>query len=207
MLNTLKISEIFWSVQGEGLRVGEPTIFIRLTGCNLQCEFCDTKYAWEGGAEVKIENILDIVQNLREKHNTDWICLTGGEPLIQDIKLLVHQLKSENFKIQIETNGTRYIDIPVDWYSLSPKPKKYFFQPEYKEKAKEVKLIVIRDLKLENIIKLKKEFPKKIPFFLQPCSNQSWSYALARKLLQECLEKGLSNIRLGIQLHRIYKIK
>ncbi|MCP2519413.1 7-carboxy-7-deazaguanine synthase QueE [Candidatus Aminicenantes bacterium AC-335-B20] len=203
----MKISEIFWSVQGEGLRIGEPTIFIRLTGCNLQCEFCDTKYAWEGGIEVKVETILNTVRNLKEKHNTEWICLTGGEPLIQDIRTLVHQLKSENFKIQIETNGTRYIDIPVDWYSLSPKPEEYFYQPKYKGIAKEVKLIVIRNLKSENIIRIRKEFPKKIPLFLQPCSNQSWSYALARKLLQECIEKGFSNIRLGLQLHRIYKIK
>ena len=203
----MKISEIFWSVQGEGLRVGEPTIFIRLTGCNLQCEFCDTKHAWNGGVEIKIENILDIVRNLNRKYNTEWVCFTGGEPLIQDITPLVHRLKSENFKIQVETNGTKYLDIPVDWYSLSPKPEDYFFQPEYRDKAKEVKLVVIKDLKLENILKLRREFPEKTPLFLQPCSNQGWSYALARKLLQECLTQGFSNIRLGIQLHRIYKIK
>ncbi|MFQ6084279.1 MAG: 7-carboxy-7-deazaguanine synthase QueE, partial [Candidatus Aminicenantia bacterium] len=174
-LNILKISEIFWSVQGEGLRTGEPTIFIRLTGCNLKCEFCDTKYAWENGLETTLENISARIKKLREKYKTDWVCLTGGEPLIQDVSLLVNQLKSENFKIQVETNGTKHYSLPIDWYSLSPKPANYFFQPEYKKEAREVKLIVIRNLKLENIIKLRKEFPLKTPIFLQPQSNKKWS--------------------------------
>ena len=75
----LVINEIFYSIQGESSRVGLPTTFIRLTGCPLRCQYCDTEYAFTGGEKMKIETILDKVK----KFPTKYITVTGGEPLAQ----------------------------------------------------------------------------------------------------------------------------
>lgn len=206
-LHSLKITEIFSSIQGEGLRQGDPTLFIRLSGCNLKCAFCDTKYAWEAGKEMRTSEVLEKALRLREKFPTEWICLTGGEPLLQDINELVRKLKKEDFKVQVETNGTCYCSMPVDWYTVSPKPDKYFYQPEYKDKAKEVKVVVSKELDFDVIQKLRGEFPKKTPLLLQLQSNQKWSMDQGLKLTRKTVLAGLKNIRLTLQLHKIYGIK
>ena len=205
--HTLKIHEIFSSVQGEGLRLGEPTLFIRLTGCNLRCPFCDTRSAWEGGKEVALPQIIDQVRKLRKRLFTDWICLTGGEPLLQDIRPLTEALKNMNFHIQVETNATLFKPLPVDWYTISPKPELYFAHPKFRKTAKEIKIVVTRGLTLDIIQRLRSEFPVQIPIFLQPQSMNKWSMDLSQKLLRQSIAAGLKNIRLGIQLHRIYNIR
>jgi organic radical activating enzyme len=203
----LKITEIFSSVQGEGLRQGEPTIFIRISGCNLKCSFCDTKYAWEEGQQYSVDQVLEEIKKIRQSFPAEWICITGGEPLLQDIDGLTKALKKEGLKIQVETNATLYRTIPVDWYSISPKPDRYTHRPEYREKAKEVKIIVTKNLDIESIRRLRKWFPEKIPIFLQPQSNSKWSIILGIKLSKQALKAGLKNIRLSVQLHEIYGIR
>lgn len=203
----LKIAEIFPSIQGEGLRQGEATIFIRLSGCNLKCSFCDTKYAWKEGRERSTAQVLEKVKKMRRRFPAQWACLTGGEPLLQDVAELVKRLKEEGFKVQVETNATLYRPLPVDWYSISPKPDKYRYRPEYIEKAKEVKLIVTKNLDFELIRWLREEFPEKTPFFLQPQSSRKWSMVLGMKLLGQALKAGLKNIRLSVQLHKIYGLR
>ncbi len=132
----LKITEIFPSIQGEGLRQGEPTIFIRLSGCNLKCSFCDTKYAWKEGQQYSVDQVLEEVRKIRQSFPAQWICITGGEPLLQDIDGLTKTRKKAGLKIQVETNATLYRTVPVDWYSISPKPDKYTYRPEYRERQK-----------------------------------------------------------------------
>ena len=88
----LKIHEIFASLQGEGLRQGEPTLFVRLTGCNLRCAFCDTRHAWDGGEDLTVDQIAGRVLRLRRDFPSDWVCLTGGEPLLQDVGELLQAL-------------------------------------------------------------------------------------------------------------------
>ena len=203
----LKISEIFVSIQGEGLRQGEATLFIRLSGCNLDCSFCDTRYAHEKGTEMSVGQILDRVKLLRERVAAEWICLTGGEPLLQDIEKLALGLKVERFKIQVETNGTIYRSLPVDWYTISPKPDKYFYQPEYLDKAKEVKLVVSKDLNYKTVQKIRREFPEKIPLLLQPESNREWSMIKSFDLLKLAINSEMKNIRISIQLHKIFRLQ
>lgn len=203
----LKIAEIFPSIQGEGLRQGQATLFIRLSGCNLKCSFCDTKYAWKEGRERSTAQVLEKVKKMRLRFPAKWVCLTGGEPLVQDLAELVKGLKREGFKVQVETNATLYRPLPVDWYSISPKPDKYSYQPEYRERAKEVKLIVTKNLDFELIRRLREEFPEKTPLFLQPQSNRKWSMILGMKLLKQALKAGQKNIRLSAQLHKIYGLR
>jgi 7-carboxy-7-deazaguanine synthase len=116
----MKISEIFYSIQGEGKLVGMPSVFVRASGCNLRCTWCDTPYAsWDPqGEETSIEQILARVREHPAKH----VVLTGGEPMIMpDIVPLSHALREEGYHITIETAGTVYADVAVDLASLSPK--------------------------------------------------------------------------------------
>jgi len=100
----MRVSEIFYSIEGEGIEIGRPEVFIRLSGCNLRCRWCDTKYALKGGKEMSIENIIQEVS----KYPCKSVSITGGEPLLQKEELLelVKQLKALDYWIQINTNGT-----------------------------------------------------------------------------------------------------
>lgn len=100
----MKISEIFYSIEGEGIEIGRPEVFIRLAGCNLRCEWCDTKYAWSNGKEMSIEEIIQEIRRYPCKN----ISITGGEPLLQKEELLelVKGLKKMDYWIQLNTNGT-----------------------------------------------------------------------------------------------------
>lgn len=100
--NSLRISEIFYSLQGESRRVGLPTVFIRLTGCPLRCQYCDTEYAFTGGEILSFDRIF----NELKKYDTQYICVTGGEPLAQENCLsLLKRLCDENYSVSLETSG------------------------------------------------------------------------------------------------------
>ena len=104
--NRLRITEIFFSVQGESSRVGLPTVFVRLTGCPLRCTWCDTEYAFNGGAYQGIDEILTEVA----RHGTPYVCVTGGEPLAQKPCLtLLSALCDAGFSVSLETSGARDI--------------------------------------------------------------------------------------------------
>ena len=100
----MKIAEIFRSLQGEGKNQGKPCLFIRLAGCNLHCHWCDTPYAQYGGEEINIVTVLEQLMRV----NPTYICITGGEPLLQadDLEPLLILLHKRGTAIDIETNGT-----------------------------------------------------------------------------------------------------
>lgn len=200
---TLKTIEVFPSIQGEGLRQGRPTIFVRLAGCNLRCPFCDTKYARRGGEDIPVDEILGIVGLFRNEFPTRWVCLTGGEPLAQDIGPLVRRLKAEGLKVQVETNGTFPPRPPADWYTVSPKPPAYRFHPHFLKKAREVKLVVSRELTFDVVKSLRTAFPHAIPLLLQPQDNARWSIRKALELLRRGSRAGLDKVRISIQLHKV----
>jgi len=102
MSATLRITEIFYSLQGEARTVGRPTVFIRLTGCPLRCQYCDTAYAFSGGITWKLDDILTEVK----KHSTRYVTVTGGEPLAQPNCLpLLSQLCDAGYEVSLETSG------------------------------------------------------------------------------------------------------
>jgi len=100
----MKIAEIFESLQGEGRNQGKPCLFIRLSGCNLSCRWCDTTYARDGGTEMGCDAILEQVW----RKNPRTVCITGGEPLLQKDELLqlLPSLRKRGTAVDIETNGT-----------------------------------------------------------------------------------------------------
>jgi len=135
------------------------------------------------------------------------VCLTGGEPLLQEVKPLFRKLKQSGYKIQVETNGTRALTFKPDWLTVSPKPPLFRVSPDCLRQASEVKLVVVRSLGLEEIKKVRRRFTENIPLLFQPQSNASWSYKKAWKLYQQAVREGLPAIRLSCQLHKIYEIK
>ena len=99
---SLRITEIFYSLQGEGLSAGEPTVFVRLTGCPLRCTYCDTSYAFQGGEWM---TLADIRQRIAE-FDCGQICVTGGEPLAQpNCQALLQQLCDAGYTVSLETSG------------------------------------------------------------------------------------------------------
>ncbi len=105
---SLRINEIFVSIQGESTYAGIPCIFVRLTGCNLRCSYCDTVYAYSEGSVMTLEEILKRVKGYKSGN----VCITGGEPLLQEnTGKLINILKKDHFNVYIETNGSLNIDM------------------------------------------------------------------------------------------------
>ena len=110
------ITEIFKSIQGEGTRAGLPCIFVRLTGCNLRCTWCDTAYAFHGGRKMSVEDVLARVDELAGRSQSansttvPLVELTGGEPLLQEeIYALAERLLAAHYTVMIETSGERFV--------------------------------------------------------------------------------------------------
>jgi 7-carboxy-7-deazaguanine synthase len=115
MTNHLKVNEIFHSIQGEGFWAGTPTVFVRLSGCNLHCPFCDTQF--KDFVEMTGLEILEEVS----KYPIGIVVLTGGEPTLQPLDNLLQLLHNEGLKVHLETNGIKPIIEGFDWVTWSPK--------------------------------------------------------------------------------------
>jgi len=116
----LKIAELFYSIQGEGALVGVPSVFVRTSGCNLRCSWCDTPYtSWQPeGTDLSLQQILDEVKAHPARH----VVVTGGEPMIApDIIPLTEQLRAAGLHITVETAGTVFQPVACDLMSISPK--------------------------------------------------------------------------------------
>ena len=108
----LRITEIFYSLQGETSLTGLPTVFVRLTGCPLRCEYCDTTYAFKGGDWLQSDEIIKQVSDF----DAQYVCVTGGEPLAQkDCQLLLKDLCDKGFTVSLETSGS------IDIQSVDPR--------------------------------------------------------------------------------------
>ncbi len=223
----LKISEIFCSLQGEGSRVGEPSVFLRLAGCNLQCVHCDTKYSWQEYQELDLEEVFQKILSYKIKN----LVITGGEPTLQAEPLieLLNKLLQLNYSITIETNGSIHTHSAIDLLnkativSFSPKLKG-FLGREYNWETfirllKEIrtnfyiKLVATESTKeeLAKCIKRLSKVKKNLEIFLQPdssgCSNREDYIERARKLWKETvkLQQRETEIKLRMvpQLHRM----
>jgi 7-carboxy-7-deazaguanine synthase len=116
----MKVNEIFYSIEGEGIRAGLPCVFIRLYGCNLNCSYCDTRYSCEDN-EYREMSIYEIIEEVK-KYNCPNITVTGGEPLMHEgVDILLEALKRFDFNINVETNG-----------SIMPRIKDILYTVDYK---------------------------------------------------------------------------
>jgi 7-carboxy-7-deazaguanine synthase len=119
--DALPINELFYSLQGEGRLAGVPSVFVRTSGCNLRCWFCDSYHtSWEPThAWMEIE---DVLAEVASHERADHVVVTGGEPMIHDgVEPLIDRLAAAGYHVTVETNGTAYRDLPIDLASVSPK--------------------------------------------------------------------------------------
>ena len=201
----MKVNEIFYSIQGEGAWSGLPNVFIRTTGCNLRCSFCDTKYAYSKGKEMSVNEIIEKISNYPCKH----ICITGGEPLLQeDIIDLINRLSKKGFKISIETNGSLSIEKIKDKNSLMisldikcPSSKmndnNYFENINFLKKDDQLKFVVKNKKDYNYAKKILEKYKPKCSVFFQPVWGEN-----PKKLTNWIINDGL-NVKIGLQLHKI----
>jgi 7-carboxy-7-deazaguanine synthase len=201
----MKISEIFYSIQGEGKWMGLPNIFIRTAGCNLRCSFCDTAYAYTSGKEMKINEIVDKIQ----KFHCNNVCVTGGEPLFQkDTYDLVDALLKNNYKLCLETNGSISIEkisgikslmISLDIKCPSSKmsEKMNFDNISYLTGNDQLKFIINDREDYEYSKKTIKEHRPPCEIFFQPV------WGTNTKSLSSWILKDALDVKLGLQLHKI----
>jgi 7-carboxy-7-deazaguanine synthase len=204
-MSTLRINEIFYSIQGESSRIGMPTVFVRLTGCPMRCTYCDTAYAFHNGQQKEIEEIIQEIK----KFDTNYVTVTGGEPLAQKNCIeLMNQLCELGYQVSLETGGA--LDI----------------------KDVHAKVKIILDVKTPKSNEDKNNFwpnlanirtNDEIKFVIQDYEDFSWSMDIIEKYqlnqnqilfspvykvlgneqLAEWILKHQLNVRLQLQLHKI----
>lgn len=178
-----KINEIFYSLQGEGFHTGTPAVFVRFSGCNLQCVFCDTDHA-EGVMMSDKEILAEVL-----KYPAKMVILTGGEPGLWIDEPLVNLLHQADKYVCIETNGTQSLPPGIDWITCSPKQRAGL----QLVRADEIKVVFEgQDVSVY----------EKIParhYFLQPCSGKNTS-----QVVEYVLEHPVW--KLSLQTHRLINI-
>ena len=190
----LALSEIFYSVQGEGTWTGTPAVFVRLAGCNLNCRFCDTDYSLKSFASVE-----QIVAQVRELGaDCPMVVLTGGEPFVQsETPAVIEALRADGRRVHVESNGTIAVELPPDvWLTVSPKER---LDPRMAARANEVKLIVDGRVPLEWL----DAFERGLPAFLQPEGNKRANVVLAL----EAAKARPARLRLGLQTHKFIGVR
>lgn len=193
-----RINEIFHSLQGEGYYSGTPAVFVRFSGCNLRCVFCDTKH--QNGTMMSLQ---EIVCEVNRYPIAPLVVLTGGEPSLFIDEDFVGELKKKTGKrIAIETNGTRVLPGNLDWVTLSPKTgfNGGNVEPCVLKACDELKVVWIgQDLVQYECIEAKHRF-------LQPCFVEDAPQRHAN--MRSCVEavKAHPKWRLSLQIHRVLEI-
>lgn len=204
------VNSIFYTLQGEGIFSGQPAVFIRLRGCNLQCPFCDTQF--DDGDQIKTEDIINRVKELSQQR-AKLVVITGGEPFLQPIEHLCKYLLKAGFAVQIETNGTLWRPTPKRVYIVcSPKfdnKGEMFIHQQILRRASCLKFLISKNNAPFNSVPEAIEARARkmgLPIYVQPMDerneisnkeNLRWSTKLA-------LEKGYN---MSIQLHKLLEIE
>ncbi|HXJ13204.1 MAG TPA: radical SAM protein [Candidatus Limnocylindrales bacterium] len=217
------ITEIFKSIQGEGTRAGLPCIFVRLTGCNLRCTWCDTAYAFHGGQKVTLDEVVERVNSLNRRPDgsaagISLVELTGGEPLLQEeIYPLAERLLAAGYTVMIETSGERFIGrlpkevIKIVDVKCPDSGEADTFEPRNLEELganDEVKFVISsrKDYEFAREFSREHRLGERVrevlfsPVHDDP--NGKWKGLEPRELVEWMLEDGLP-VRLGLQLHKI----
>ena len=204
---SIKVNEIFYSIQGESSYAGRPCIFVRLSGCNLRCSYCDTQYAYEDGVEMEMQEILDRISG----YNCSLVEITGGEPLFQaDTPDLIRHLLDKGYRVLLETNGSldigivdkrcvRIVDIKCP--SSGEKESNDLENLKRLGEKDELKFVISDRADYEyakEILDLALiDSPRSVVVHFSPCYGRISLKELSRWILDDSL-----NVRLHIQLHK-----
>lgn len=203
---SLRISEIFYSLQGETSRVGLPTVFVRLTGCPLRCNYCDTAYAFTGGLSMTLQAIIDEVK----RYPTRYVTVTGGEPLAQKNCLpLLRILSDAGYQVSLETSGAldvstvdkrvmKILDIKTP--ASGEVEKNLWSNLEYLNAQDEIKLVLCdeADYSWGKKLLVEKNLTARCEVLFSPAQGQLSPTDLADWILRDQLP-----VRMQLQLHKI----
>lgn len=201
----LKITEIFYSLQGEAKNVGVPTVFVRLTGCPLRCSYCDTEYAFSGGDWMELDAIIAEVQQYKTSHVT----VTGGEPLAQKNCLaLLSKLCNLDYSVSLETSGAILVDqvdervvkvLDIKTPASDEDNKNKYENFSYLTKQDQIKFVVCdeQDYQWCKQVMVKHNLENKCEVLFSPSHDQLDAAILAGWILQDQL-----NVRFQVQLHK-----
>jgi 7-carboxy-7-deazaguanine synthase len=201
----VKVYSIFRSLQGEGLSIGSPTVFIRTSGCPLRCTYCDTTQAYDKGEEMSLEQIMKKVSKLKAKH----VCLTGGEPMMQrEAPKLVQMLVDEGYRVVLETNGAMLLDdlpsvetltisMDIKCPSSGESGKMLFENIESLRPTDQLKLIISDGRDYEYAKEVLQKYAPKCEVIFTPVGGTDLK-DLAEKVLKDGLD-----VRVLPQLHKI----
>lgn len=206
---SISINEVYASIQGEGLLVGKPALFIRIQGCNLRCPWCDQPSALSfRESSVDLEELISNIESYPHRH----VIITGGEPLVEEsLPELVRELLKRDKFVQIETNGTLWqegLEGFVEHLYITCSPKgvvDWHVHPKIREHAKEFKFVVDEDLSLDALFKFR-DFLKRGCVVLQPEGNKKHFLRKALNLQIRLLSLGYE-VRVIPQVHKFLKLK
>jgi 7-carboxy-7-deazaguanine synthase len=202
----LRVTEIFYSLQGESRPAGLPTAFIRLTGCPLRCQYCDTEYAFHGGRQMPVADILVEI----EKFETRYVCVTGGEPLAQPNCLsLLSRLADSGFRVSLETSGaldishvdkrvTIVMDIKTPGSGESNRNR--WENLEHLKSDDQIKFVLCDrgDYEWARDILSEHDLTRRVSVLFSPAWGQGIDQSLAEWILEDRIE-----VRFQMQLHKI----
>ncbi|MFU8790037.1 MAG: 7-carboxy-7-deazaguanine synthase QueE [Methylobacter sp.] len=205
-MSLLRITEIFYSLQGESNTVGLPTVFIRLTGCPLRCVYCDTAYAFSGGQKLSIDAVIAEA----EQYGTRYITVTGGEPLAQPGCLeLMTRLLDKGYRVSLETSGAldvsavdprvvKVMDLKTP--SSGELSKNLYQNIGYLTSQDQVKFVIgdEQDYLWSKTVLTEYDLVNRCEILFSPVMGQQNPTALAEKILEDRLP-----VRFQIQLHKI----
>lgn len=221
-----RIAEIFHSLQGEGMYLGEPTTFVRFAGCNLDCSYCDTPLAKAGdkAVEMDIQEVLDKIQAIT--HPDDFISFTGGEPLLQTefIAALIPELKKHGYRLYLETNGTLPDELAniitgLNVVAMDIKPPSacgkdiWKVQQPFLQTARDkafVKMVVCDKTtadEVENAARMIAAVDKKLVLILQPAEGPNAPEMQTVRRYQSLAGEQLQNVSIIRQMHKIWNIR
>ncbi|MBW2246241.1 MAG: radical SAM protein [Deltaproteobacteria bacterium] len=204
---TLLVNEIFYSIQGESIHSGRPCIFVRLTGCNLRCSYCDTRYAYEQGVNMEITEIINRIA----AHRCRLVEITGGEPLLQSQSpILIYRLLENGYEVMLETNGSLDISrvdgrcikiVDIKCPTSGESDKNDLGNLKRLGSKDQVKFVIgdRSDYKYAKVTmdSISPDFPEEQILF-SPASGGITPSQLAEWILEDSL-----NVRLHLQLHKI----
>ena len=199
-----RVNEIFYSLQGEGMNAGRAAVFIRLSGCNLKCPFCDTDFA--SYDDMEVEDIIREVFDICDGEIPELCVITGGEPSLQLRNDLCNALHRVGMTIAVETNGTRPIHVDVDFVTISPKSPFVKDADVMVSKCNEVKVIMTENITWDEILAFE-ETIEADNYFIQPCDTGF--IAKNKENMSNCVDfvKANPKWRLSLQQQKILNVR
>lgn len=210
----LYLDDIFVSIQGESTDAGLPCVFVRLFGCNVKCSYCDQPQNARNRKRVSVENLVKLIKEYHVRN----VCITGGEPLIQqEIYSVVYELLSEDYRVSIETNGCIAIEesynrsykyiMDVKCPSSGVSHKNVLSNLANLKAQDEVKFVIADEEDYKFALHILRSYPTKAKILFSPMFDENEKPVISQELIDWILRDRLHYVRVQIQLHKILKVK